>query len=90
MPNTARYWNVCGGSHEKYAEPPTNVTGVANGVQVEPFKYSKRAVAEPGSGSTVTVAPAVPPAGIDALSAVPTTVGGVTVGGVTVIVNTSE
>ncbi len=55
------------------------------GVHTEPFKYSNDAVPEPGSGSTVTVAPAAPPAGIDALSAVPTTVGGTTA-----IVNTSE
>ncbi len=85
MPNTARYWNVCGGTQLKCAEPPLRVTGVPNGVHVEPFRYSKRAVPEPGTGSTVTVAPAAPPPGIDALSAVPTTVGGVTV-----IVNTSE
>jgi hypothetical protein len=85
VPYTARYSNVCGGTHEKCAVPPTRATGVANGVHVDPFKYCRDADPELGAGLTVTVAPAAPPPGTDAASAVP-----VTVGGTAVTMNESE
>ena len=59
--------------------PPVNVIGDPNVVHVDPFRYWREAVPPVGAGSTVTVAPAGVPAGSDALSGVPVTVGGVIV-----------